>query len=77
MSGDNRARAALEAPAGSESQLSRQNAVPAVTTAASGALTLTVAKDGNSVDYVLEVSNLANLKVARLRQGKASATGDG
>ncbi len=56
--------------------LSGAEAVPQVSTSASGTLELTVAVDGSSVDYVLTVRDLANLTVARLRQGGAGQTGD-
>jgi len=55
--------------------LSGQNEIPAPSTSASGALILTVAADGSSVNYVFMVSNIANLTLARLREGKAGATG--
>ncbi len=51
------------------------NQIPPVTTAASGTLTLTVAADGASVDYVLEVDSIISLTVARLREGEVGATG--
>lgn len=57
-------------------QLTGAEAIPAVTTDATGTLTLTVAEDGASVDYVFEVSNLSDVTVARLRVGAAGATGD-
>jgi hypothetical protein len=56
--------------------LTGAQAIPAVTTDATGTLTLTVAEDGASVDYVFEVDNLSDLTVARLRVGAAGATGD-
>jgi len=34
-----------------------------------------VATDGSSVNYVFTVSEIANLTLARLREGKAGATG--
>jgi CHRD domain len=55
--------------------LSGENETPAVATSASGTLTLTVAADGSSVRYVLSVSGLANLTLARLHEGKAGETG--
>lgn len=57
-------------------QLSGAQAIPAVSTSASGTLTLTAAADGQSVDYVFEVSSLTDLTIARLRAGAAGATGD-
>jgi hypothetical protein len=51
------------------------NEIPALTTAASGTLTLTVAADGTSVDYVLKVSGIISPTVARLHEGKIGATG--
>lgn len=57
-------------------QLSGAQAVPAVSTSATGTLTLTVAVDGLSVDYVFEVSALTDLTIARLRAGATGATGD-
>jgi hypothetical protein len=55
--------------------LSGQNEIPVLSTSASGTLTLTVAADGSSVSYVFMVSEIANLTLARLREGKAGATG--
>jgi hypothetical protein len=55
--------------------LSGQNEIPAVSTSASGTLTLTVAADGSSVHYVFMVNKIANLTLARLRQGKTGTTG--
>jgi hypothetical protein len=55
--------------------LSGQNEIPALSTSASGTLTLTVAADGSSVHYVFMVNKIANLTLARLREGKAGATG--
>jgi CHRD domain len=51
------------------------NEIPALTTAASGTLTLTVAADGSSVDYVLKLNSIISLTVARLHEGKVGATG--
>jgi hypothetical protein len=56
-------------------QLSGQNETPALSTSASGTLTLTVAADGSSVTYVVSLSTIAHLTVARLHEGKAGATG--
>ena len=55
--------------------LSGQNETPALSTSASGTLTLTVATAGSSVNYVLRVSKITDLTVARLHEGKAGATG--
>jgi len=55
--------------------LSGQDEIPAVVTSASGTLTLTVAADSKSVHYAFKVSNLADLTLARLHEGKAGATG--
>ena len=51
------------------------NEIPALTTAANGTLTLTVAADGTSVGYVLKVNGIISLTVARLHEGKIGATG--
>ena len=56
-------------------QLSGQNESPALSTSASGTLTITVAADGSSAHYVLTVSKITNLTLARLHEGKAGATG--
>jgi hypothetical protein len=55
--------------------LSGKSEVPPVTSSASGTLTLNVAHDGSSVDYVLRVSHITDLTVARLHEGSAGATG--
>jgi hypothetical protein len=55
--------------------LSGQNEIPALSTSASGTLTLTVAADGSSVHYVFMVNKIANLTLARLREGKAGTIG--
>ena len=55
--------------------LSGQNEIPALATSASGTLTLTVAADGSSVNYVFMVNKIANLTLARLHEGKAGASG--
>jgi hypothetical protein len=47
-----------------------------VSTSATGTLTLTVAFDGSSVDYVLKVSDITDVSVARLHEGKAGASGE-
>jgi hypothetical protein len=49
--------------------------IPAVSTSATGTLTLTVADDGSKVDYVFEVTDLVGVQIARLRAGKAGETG--
>jgi CHRD domain len=51
------------------------NEIPPVTTAAGGTLTLTVAADGSSVDYVLELTSIISPTVARLHEGETGATG--
>ena len=48
---------------------------PAVSTSATGNLALTVAADGSSVDYVLTVSNITSVTVARLHEGNAGSAG--
>ena len=55
--------------------LTGENEIPALSTSASGTFTLTVAPDGSSVRYVLSVSTITNVTVARLHEGKAGATG--
>jgi outer membrane lipoprotein-sorting protein len=55
--------------------LSGQNEVPAVTTSASGTLTLTVDATGSTVSYVLALKKLSNVTVARLHAGAAGVTG--
>jgi hypothetical protein len=56
-------------------QLSGKNEIPALSTPTSGTFVLTVAPDGSSVHYVLKLTDITNVTVARLRQGKAGATG--
>jgi len=51
-------------------------AIPAVTTDASGRLELTLSADGMTVDYVLSFEDLDSLTLARLRAGKLGETGD-
>jgi hypothetical protein len=51
------------------------NEVPAISTAASGTLTLTVANGRSSVSYVLQVNGITSLTAARLHEGKVGATG--
>jgi hypothetical protein len=51
------------------------NEIPALTTAASGTLTLTVAPDGSSVDYVLKLNSIISLTAARLHEGKVGVVG--
>jgi hypothetical protein len=55
--------------------LSGQNETPALSSSASGTLTLTVAADGSSVHYDVSVSNITDVTVARLHEGKAGTTG--
>jgi hypothetical protein len=55
--------------------LSGQTEIPPVSTSASGNLKLTVAADGSWVDYVLTVTNITDVTVARLRQGTAGTSG--
>jgi hypothetical protein len=50
--------------------------VPAVSTSATGTVSLTVSADGSSVGYILTVDNIKNATAARLHQGKAGATGE-
>jgi len=57
-------------------QLSGVNEVPAVDTAALGSATFTVDSTGTKITYVLKVTGLSNATVARLRNGKAGATGE-
>ena len=56
-------------------KLSGQNEVPRVTTSATGTLTLTVSSNGSSVTFVLKVTNIRNLTVARLHQGAQGKNG--
>jgi outer membrane lipoprotein-sorting protein len=53
--------------------LNGANQVPPVTTNAKGTLTLTVQPDG-TVDYVITITKLTNVTVARLRGGKPGAS---
>jgi len=57
-------------------QLSGVNEVPAVDTAALGTVTFTVDSTGTKMAYVLKVTALSNVTVARLRNAVAGATGD-
>ena len=57
-------------------QLSGVNEVPAVDTAALGTGTFTVDSTGTKMAYVLKVTGLSNVTVARLRNAVAGATGD-
>jgi hypothetical protein len=57
-------------------QLSGANAVPSVSSSAGGSLTLTLSPDGSSADYVLEVSELEDVTVARMREGAAGEIGE-
>lgn len=65
----------LPKPTVFRAQLAGQDEIPALSTPAGGTLTLTAAPDGSSVGYVLNVSAITNLTVARLHEGKAGATG--
>jgi hypothetical protein len=55
--------------------LDGEQEVPPVTTSATGTLTLTVSADLTSVDYILKVSKLSNLTVARLHEGASGKEG--
>jgi hypothetical protein len=55
--------------------LSGENEIPPVSTSARGTLTLTVPKGGTSVKYVLKVTTITDVTVARLHEGKAGASG--
>jgi hypothetical protein len=67
--------APANAPLTYSAELTGENETPAVSTSASGTLTLTAAADGSSVDYVLKVDKITNLTVARLHEGKAGVAG--
>lgn len=67
--------APADAPLTFTAQLSGDAEVPAVSTSATGTLTLTVAFDGSKVDYVFNVTDLVGVQIARLRAGKAGETG--
>jgi len=56
-------------------QLTGENEIPALSTPAGGIFTLSVAPDGSSVRYILRVSAITDVFVARLHEGKAGATG--
>jgi hypothetical protein len=56
-------------------ELTGGNEVPAVETAASGTLTLTVSSDGTKVNYEFKVESIISLTVARLRSGAGGSTG--
>ncbi len=64
------------APMSYRADLDGQSEVPAVATGATGTLTLTVAADRSKVDYVLEVSDIRSLTVARLHEGFPGENGD-
>ena len=49
--------------------------MPPVKTSATGTLTLTVAPDGSSVEYVVTINKLTNITVARLREGEPGNSG--
>ena len=55
--------------------LEGSNVVPAVKTASTGTLTLTIAPDKSKVDYVITIKGLTNLTVARLREGSFGDSG--
>jgi CHRD domain len=55
--------------------LSGKNETPALSTSAGGTLKLTVAADGSSVHYLLSVSKITDITVARLHEGKAGTSG--
>jgi hypothetical protein len=55
--------------------LSGAESVPPVDTLATGVLSLTLAPDGNSVQYVLAVTNAFDLTMAALCQGEAGSNG--
>jgi hypothetical protein len=55
--------------------LKGSNEVPAITTSATGTLTLTVDAKGTAVQFTLAVSKLSGAAVARLHEGAAGATG--
>lgn len=57
-------------------QLSGADIVPAVATAATGTLELTLSDDGESIRYVLTVQNFTGLTVARLRVGLPGEVGE-
>jgi hypothetical protein len=67
--------AAPPKPTTLSAQLTGEDEIPAVSTPARGTLTLTLAADGSSVAYVLNVSAITNLTVARLHEGQAGASG--
>ena len=67
--------AITDAPLTFVAQLTGDEAVPAVSTSATGTLTFTVAYDGSKVDYVFSVADLVGVQIARLRAGKAGETG--
>lgn len=51
------------------------NQVPAIDTAASATLTLTISADGTTVNWVFKANSIIDLTIARLRQGKVGASG--
>lgn len=55
--------------------LSGKNETPALSTSAGGTLKLTVAADGSSVHYLLSVSKITDVTIARLHEGKAGTSG--
>jgi len=56
-------------------QLSGQNEIPVLVTSATGTLAITLAADNSSVHYVISLSKITDLTVARLHEGKAGTTG--
>ena len=69
------AAAAANGAATYSAPLSGEQEIPPVSTSASGTLELTVAEDGASVGYVLNVTNITDATVAKLHEGKAGASG--
>lgn len=56
-------------------QLTGGAEVPAVTTQGSGSSEFVLSEDGTSMTFVVNVSNLANVRFAHLHQGAAGANG--
>jgi hypothetical protein len=56
-------------------QLSGQNEIPVLVTPATGTLAITVAANNSSVHYVISVSKITDLTVARLHEVKAGTMG--
>jgi len=55
--------------------LSGKNETPAVTTSASGSATFTLDPSGSTVAYVIDVTMISGVTVARIHVGKTGATG--